>query len=132
MAKKCAICTGMNESEGASVAHQCSINWEGGSGAMESALALILVIAIYEEFNGLVFIENIVTDDDSTMRSHIKNIKNGGGKLPDYIPQPIFLADPSHRIKVMCAQIFVMISDTRDPDKCKHNNATRIKRYTGY
>ena len=82
-------------------------------------------------FDGLVYVEEIVTDDDSTMRSHCKNKKNGGN-LPDEIPQPIFLADPSHRIKVMCKPIFAMVSNNKDPDQCKLIDATRIKRYTGY
>ena len=72
-----------------------------------------------------------MTDDDSTMRSHLRNIINGG-KLPDDIIQPNFLADPSHRVKVMCKAIFAMVSDTKDPDKCKTVDATRIKRYTSY
>ena len=55
-----------------------------------------------------------------------------GGKLPDTIIQPTFLADPSHRIKVMCKPIFGMISETKDPDKCKTVDATRIKRYASY
>ena len=55
-----------------------------------------------------------------------------GGKLSDSIMQPIFLADPSHRIKVMCKPIFAMISGTKDPDKCKSVDAKRIKRYTSY
>ena len=129
--QKCSLCQRVTSEAGIAVPHKFLCNWEGSSGAMESGLALQLVIAVFEEFDGLVYIKHIVTDDDSTMRSHIKNIKNGG-KLPDYIPQPIFKADPSHRIKVMCSPIFAMISDTKDPDKCKHNDATRIKRYTGY
>ena len=65
------------------------------------------------------------------MRSHLKNIVNGG-KLPNEIIQPIFLADPSHRIKVMCKPIFAMVTGTKDPDKCKIVDATRIKRYVSY
>ena len=72
-----------------------------------------------------------MTDDDSTMRSHLKNI-NKGGKLPNNILTPIFLADPSHRIKVMLKPIFAMVTDTKDPDKCKAVDAARIKRYASY
>ena len=98
---------------------------------MEAGLAFDLVIKIHEMFKGLVYVKEIITDNDSTMRSHLKNIMNGG-KLPDTIIQPIFLADPSHQIKVMCKPVFAMISKTKDPDKCKSVNATRIKRYTSY
>ena len=56
---------------------------------MEAGLAFDLVIKIHEMFDGLVYIKEIVTDDDSTMRSHLKNIMNGG-KFPNTIIQPIF------------------------------------------
>ena len=32
----------------------------------------------------------------------------------------------------MCKPIFAMVTNTKDPDKCKNVNATRIKRYTSY
>ena len=98
---------------------------------MEAALALELVLRLETMFGGVVYIREIVTDDDSTMRSHLKQKKNGG-KLPDRTITPIFLADPSHRIKVMLKPIFAMVTDTKDPDKCKAVDATRIKRYTSY
>ena len=129
--KRCATCSCLNASAQPYADHNCTVNWEGSSGAMESALALTLVLAIHEKYNGLVYVEQIITDDNSTMQSHLKNVKNGG-KLPDHIRQPSFGADPSHRIKVMCKPIFAMVSDTKDPDKCKTVDATRIKRYTSY
>ena len=47
------------------------INWEGSSGAMEAALALKLLIQINDLFKG-VDIKEMVSDDDSTMRAHLK------------------------------------------------------------
>ena len=39
----------------------------------------------------------MVTDDDSTIRSMLKyQSEHEKGKLPDNVPEPIFLADPSH------------------------------------
>ena len=55
-----------------------------------------------------------------------------GGKLPDTIIQPIFLADTSHRIKVMCKPIFSLNSGTKDPDKRKSVDVKQIKQYTSY
>lgn len=83
---------------------------------MEAGLVMQLVLKINKMFDGLVYVREIVTDDDSTMRAYLKNHKNGG-KLPDNIIEPIFLADPSHLIKVMLKPIFAMISNTKDPDK---------------
>ena len=111
--------------------HDYLINWNNSGGAMEAGLALNLVIKIHDRFKGLVYIKELSTDDDGTMRSHLKNVINGG-KSPNSITQPIFLANPSHLIKVMCNPIFAMVTGTKDPDKCRYVDATRIKRYTVY
>ena len=81
--------------------HRYTVNWEGSSGAMKSTLALKLMQYLNKLHNGLVNVTEIVTDDDSTMHAHCKH-KNRGGKLTDNIPEPIFRANPSHFIKVMC------------------------------
>ena len=43
----------------------------------------------------------IVTDDNSTMRAHLKHphVRDKKGKLPLHIYSPEFFADPSHRKK---------------------------------
>ena len=43
------------------------VNWDGGSGAMDAAVALDLNVAIYDSMYGRVFFETIVSDDDSRM-----------------------------------------------------------------
>jgi len=59
------------------------------------------------ESNRTVSIEYIVSDDDITMRSHLTHATNNfHGKLSLHIPHPYFLADPSHRINVMCKEVF--------------------------
>ena len=78
---------------------------------MEAAVALDLCQDICDSSNSRVFIETIVSDNNSTMRSHIQHATNGG-KLKDYIPEPDFKADPSHRIKVMAGPIFGLVKDT--------------------
>jgi len=73
-----------------------------------------------------------VSDDDSTMRSLLQHeSKNNKGKLPPNIPEPVFLADPSHRIKVMFKPFFLMVKNTKDPNECKMIDALRIKKYLG-
>ena len=129
--KKCSTCMSLNRHSTPFKEHDCLVNWDGSSGAMEAGLAFNLILKIDKMFEGLVYVKEIVTDDDSTMRAHLKNTTKGG-KLPDSIIQPIFLADPSHRIKVMCKPIFGMVTGTKDPDKCKIVDATRIKRYASY
>ena len=99
---------------------------------MEAALALDLVKEMHSKSNGFVHVSQIVSDDDSTMRSLIKHETNHEkGKLPILVPQPNFLADPSHRIKVMSKPFFKMVCKTKDPSKCKTIDALRIKKYLG-
>ena len=68
-----------------------------------------LTTDIFDLYDGIIFVEMIISDDNSTMRSHSENVKNGG-KLPDRIPQPVFGADVSHRVKVMTKPMFAMVA----------------------
>ena len=67
------------------------------------------------------------------MRSLLQDKKNNEkGLLPPNIPQPVFLADPSHCIKVMSGPIFSLAkSEGKNPAKCKKIDALRIKKYIG-
>jgi hypothetical protein len=130
MKKRCRICMRSSRCGVEPPVHSCVVNHFGSSGAMESTLALKLTKQIFEDSKHRVYLEEIVTDDDSTLRSHLQN-EHKGGKLPDMIPQPKFLADPSHRIKVMISPIFKLVTKTKDPSKCKNLDALRLKKYTG-
>ena len=111
--------------------HDCDINWEGASGWMEAAVALGLCIDLHDNIGYDIYISSIVSDDDSTMRAHIQHAPKGG-KLPDNIPAPKFLADPSHRIKVMSSSIFKLAQgESKDSKRCKKIDAMRLKKYIG-
>ena len=65
----------------------------------------------------------IVSDDDSPMRAVIKHtskgdrgqvLKSSKGKLHEDTPEPSFLADPSHRVKVVAKHIFSIVNESRD------------------
>ena len=108
--KKCSICNKVNKADNVPVkAHKCAINWTGASGAMESSLALDLISNISLNSSNRIYVKDMVSDDDSTMRKHCQT-KENGGKLPDGVAQPRFLADPSHRIKCMSMPIFKMVT----------------------
>ena len=47
-----------------------------------------------------IYIGDIVSGDDSTLRKHCSS-ESKGGKLKEEVCEPKFLADPSHRTKVM-------------------------------
>ena len=53
-----------------------------------------------------------------------------GGKLCEGVPEPTFLADLSHRVKVMLKPIFAMVASTKNPDEVKHVDALRLRKYT--
>ena len=103
----------------------CNINSTGSSGAMESQVALDLTVQVFEESDGRIFIAEIISDDDLSMRAHLQH-EGVGGKLRDVIPEPIFRADPSHHIKVMSKTIFKMVTKTKDPTKCKQIDALQV------
>ena len=100
---------------------------------MESGTALYFVIGMFKLFDGKVLIGVIVSDDDSTIRLYCKQEKNGS-KLPNHIPTPLFLADPSHRSKCMATSIFKLVSSTpvKYPGRCKGISATQMKKYISY
>ena len=82
--------------------HKYSVNYEGSSGVMKSKVALQLTTEIHSVSEGRAYIQHLVSDYDSTMRFQLTHkTKNEKGKLPDNILTPIFLADPSHQVKVM-------------------------------
>ena len=68
----------------------------------------------------------MVTDDDSTLRRHCGSIENGG-KLLEGVPEPTFLADLVHRVKVMVKPIFAMITTTKNPDDIKNLDTLRLQ-----
>ena len=129
--KKCSICRKFNKNKNTSpeTPHDCQINFAGASGAMEAAVALELTRKVYTNFNEHVFIGKIVSDDDSSLRKNLRHVNHDAGSLEEGIPEPTFLADPSHRIKVMTAPIYKMVINTMDPRRCKKNDANRLKKY---
>lgn len=72
------------------------------------------------EYGGRDFLGKIVTDNDSTLRSLLKH-KNDTNKglSPNDANQPIFLADPSHWIKVMSKPLYKMVTNIKAPTKAK-------------
>jgi len=93
--------------------HECQINWDGSSGAMEAGVALKLCIDL-NDYKYEIYLEFIVSEDDSSMRSHLR-YESDGDTLSAHIPPPRFLTDPSHQIKVMAKPIDEMTKKSRAP-----------------
>ena len=98
--------------------HKCNVNHFGSSGSMESKLALSMVTDICKGTNGAANVGKLVTDNVSTMRANIKHKSNNNkDKLDENIPEPIFLADPGHRVKVMVKNFLQGLVKTKTQTK---------------
>ena len=107
----------------------CVRNYKTGSSkAMEATAALELIINL--DGQG-ISVEFIVSDDDSTMRAHLKHIGSDKGKLPIGVFEPTFLCDPSHRVKVMVKDIFGLALSSKTKSECEKIDALRLKKYYG-
>jgi len=94
--KKCNYCTHWNRHNGVDEEppeHDCTLNFEGASGAMEPVAVLHMVVDVK---NG-----NEVPRPDK-------------GELPADMKEPTFLADPSHRKKSLKNIIYTLISKTKE------------------
>ena len=113
--KLCSICTSYDKRNLSTPDHTCNTNYSGGAGGMEALLCRQLVEEVHFGSNGLMKVEDIVTDDDSTLRDHCSSVENGG-KLRPGVSQPKFLADPTHRTKVMVRLIFGLVQSRSQND----------------
>ena len=114
--------------------HRCPKNYTASSKAMEADAALNLYKSMYDKSQGSIALANIVADDDSSMRAKLrhKTKAHKAGALPDNIPEPGWLADPSHRCKIVAKQIFQLVARGKAVTKCTNFDALCIKNYYGY
>ena len=92
-------------------------------------------------YNHFFIIDIIVSDDESTMRAVLKHpskgarvhvLKSSKGKLHEDFPEPSFLADPSHCVKVVAKHIFSIVNKSRDLRcGCTKADALRLKKDWG-
>ena len=82
---------------------------------------------VFDEFDGAVKIDTMVTNDDSKMRSNSTHSDNGD-KLLNTTPEPRFLCDPGHRIETMSKKIFEMVRTNKDPNTIKYIDSLRVKK----
>ena len=113
---------------------------KGSSKSMEaSEIMKTIEDAFYNQF---FIVDVIVSENDSTMRAVLKYpfigvrgqvLKSSKGKLDEEMPEPSFLADPSHRVKVLAKHIFSIVNKIRAQQcGCTKADALRLKKYWGY
>ena len=122
----CSICDHAKKKKTPPKPHHCMKNFEGHAKAMEAVTAAELVTKIYNRFEGKARISTLISDDDSSMRSHCSH----AGGLASHIHEPVFLADPSHRCKIIGKPLFQLAAKKKSECTLSTNDATRLKVYT--
>ena len=100
---------------------------------MEADAALQLYKKLYNGSNKNIVLKAVVTDDDSPMRALLTHkAVNPKGRLPEEMSQLEWLADPSHRTKVVAKLIFLLSTLPMSSSACTRVDAIRFKKYLGY
>ena len=124
----CATCDKARPVESTIPFHSCPKNFEGSPKAMEATGAKELTIDIHDKTHGYIWCKKIIADDDSSMKSYCSHSEG----LPHRVPEPIFLADPSHRCKVVARPIFKLANAPMKVSMVTKSDALRIKLYYSY
>lgn len=132
-AKECRLCSYYEHQNKEPPDHDCPRNYTGSSKAMEPDAVLSLYDNMFYDSLKKIALRSIVSDDDSTMKALLKHPSNHKrGKLNPEIPEPSWLADPSHRTKVVAKYIFALAMLTKSKSTCTKIDAIRVKKYFGY
>ena len=126
--KKRALCLSHKKRDLLIRGHECNSNHSGSSGSMDALLCRQMLEDLYDRTCAKVSIGDIVSDDDSTFRKHCSSASKGG-KLKEGVCEPKFLADPSHRTKVMVKPVFNLVTKTKKLDEVKMIDTLRFKKY---
>ena len=101
---------------------------------MEADTALQIVHSLHGDSKGDVYIHSIVADDDSTMRSLLKykSEEHKKGQLKEGVPEPEWLADPTHRTKCVAKPIYGLASANKATSLVTKLDAMQLKKYYSY
>ena len=155
--KLCSTCAAAMARNVEPALHDCTLNHEGSSKAMEAAAAVELLVEIHDKGKTL---KRMVGDDDSTFKANIKHSrllmlndenhpftakdwprtasgarKKDTGKLPLHIPQvEEDLADPTHRTRVFARPLYEQAKKPKatNPHGLHTGDAERLKTNHGY
>ena len=133
--KACAVCNHYKNAKSSKVRdHDCVMNCQNSSKAMEADGCLELVEHVSETYQSSVYVYIIVSDDDSTMKAIVNHESNGAkkGRLKPNIPVPKWKADPTHRTKVVAKPIYALASMTLKESKVRRLDAMRVKKNYAY
>ena len=129
---KCSKCAAARKMCSPVAEHFCPLNYAGSSKGMEATAALEMVVEVWKTFNGSVYIKIIVSDDDSSMRAKVSYATTSEhGMLPTHVIQPIFKADPGHRIKSMAKPMFFFSKAPKSVSNIEMSDAMQYRMYIG-
>ena len=130
--KMCRVCNLVEENGEESPDHVYPKNYDGISKVMEADATHHLYKRLYNSSNKNLYLKAIVANDDSSMRVLLKHrTLNPKGRLREDIPVPDWLADPSHRTKVVAKPIYFLISLSKHTSSCTKVDAIRFKNALG-
>ena len=126
--KLCRVCSLVEPDNEEPPNYCCPKNYDGSSKAMEADAALQLYINLYQDSNKNIVLEAVVENDDSSSRDLLThNANNPKGRLLEEMPQPEWIADPSHRTKVVAKPIFLLSTLPMGSSTCTKVDAIRFK-----
>ena len=113
--------------------YNCPYTYRSGlSKAMETSVALDMVVSLCSNSKNNIGIECILYFDGSTMHAQLHHPANNKiGELPNNIPEPSFLEYTSHRIKVMCKEVFKLSLSIKQSSYYELIDALQLKKYIG-
>ena len=128
-AKECRLYPYHEAQSKESPSHDYPRNYSGSSKAMEIDAALSLYESIFYHSNKKIALKSIVADDDLTMIVLLKHPGNHKrGKLNPETPEPSWLADASHRTKVVAKYIYALAALPKSKSTCTKIDAVRVKK----
>ena len=113
--------------------HVYSRNYYGSSKGMEIDAALHLYKRIFIDNNKKDVLKAIVADDDSSVRVLLMHPSNNPkGKFSLEVPEPEWLANSSHRTKVIAKPFYTLTQLHKTASTCTNVDAMRLKIYFDY
>ena len=138
--KACRKCDSAEKRVEEAKEYECPYKFEGSSKNIEASAILKMVEDAF--YNIFSILDVIVSDDDIIMwvvpKHPLINVwgqvmKTSKGKLDEEIPEPSFIADPSHRVKVVAKHIFFIVNESRAQQcGCTKVDTLWINKYWGY
>ena len=135
LCRRCRVCEIAKRKHTPPQMHDCIQNYSSEASSKGMEPLAILEMAVEAPTRGFVM-DWIVSDDDSVMRAHLKHNKGGGtkdkGKLPIWICEPDFMADPGHRKKVVASKFYKLAMAPVAVSRVTSAMAKRLKKNWGY